>query len=1028
MKVLKSLILGLVLFLTIDLFAQSDSELDEALIEAEAKHLGMSKVDFINVIRKYAITPNSKSSNARSGQSNRVSIEQPQGAGNVYFLSNIEKSPNSGCYNLDFENKINHLEGWYGDVGTTPYGDGKGYCTVSQGTPFPVPNLVFETALNPLSNKNENTYFNDFKTTSDNINQRFQVMSNKNQFDPYFQQCLDLGIYSQEEAKEIGMTTVAKGSDFSIKLGNNYNGYQQEKLLQVFSVSERYFSYNSAIVFDNPTTGHGACNQPFFMVRVYAYSEVGGNYIECANYVIRSGQADKGIIYPPEINGPSTFMFPSIIANGGVAYTYENAIISKVDQIGFRPWQTNTIDFEKVLGSDFMNKKVRIEFTVSDCSAIGHFGYAYIDGSCLKSNIFSNGILCKNNNVKFFSNSTGSFNGEKYLWRFGDGTTSTDEKPCHTYANLGTYNVELELTLPPSAQSCTNTLKFNHVVVITDQCITQSIPLNFEGDCLGAPTLFSTPSNDKYQSGTFTWDFGDGKLSNDRTPCHTFSEPKNFLVKLKISPPTNTCMNGDANALSEIFEGSINLPVKNCNPALSALGNCTNRPIALKNSSNVTGSWRVTQVDDNGSPINGNVFSQTASTLCNNFVLPGKYKASFTAATTAVINNGCPGATPISASPDLIFTLNACPPPEIEYQGEYCNGSTVFISSRNTDPYSTMPHSWSMQGPAGVYLSPEQINALYFCQQFNVPGIYKLNLTFQPEDNGCPGSANPIVAEEKTMVIKYCPPPEILAPVICLGQVSKFFISPPQEGSQYTWRFGDGSVLSPSNNPQKQDLSKPLHTYLSSGSYEVGLDLSFPAQNGCNVPREIKDIRAKHNVESCQAEGCVIFHPEPGKEYLISAWASEEHIAKDPNAPPILNYAHAKLIVKFLSVDNKVLNTFQFSADPNTPIIDEWQKIEGSFKAPSVYSGIAIQLASASDNNVNIYYDDIRFHPIDANMKSYVYDPTSLRLMAELDENNYATLYEYDKEGKLVRLKKETERGVKTIKEFRDNIYKVDPK
>ncbi len=38
-------------------------------------------------------------------------------------------------------------------------------------------------------------------------------------------------------------------------------------------------------------------------------------------------------------------------------------------------------------------------------------------------------------------------------------------------------------------------------------------------------------------------------------------------------------------------------------------------------------------------------------------------------------------------------------------------------------------------------------------------------------------------------------------------------------------------------------------------------------------------------------------------------------------------------------------------------------------------------------------------------MKSYVYDPINLRLVAELDANNYATFYEYDAEGGLIRTK-----------------------
>jgi hypothetical protein len=69
-------------------------------------------------------------------------------------------------------------------------------------------------------------------------------------------------------------------------------------------------------------------------------------------------------------------------------------------------------------------------------------------------------------------------------------------------------------------------------------------------------------------------------------------------------------------------------------------------------------------------------------------------------------------------------------------------------------------------------------------------------------------------------------------------------------------------------------------------------------------------------------------------------------------------------------------------------------------------------------------FDDVRIHPFNANMKSFVYNPVNLRLMAELDENNYATFYEYDDEGTLTRVKKETEQGVKTIKETRSALEK----
>jgi hypothetical protein len=70
------------------------------------------------------------------------------------------------------------------------------------------------------------------------------------------------------------------------------------------------------------------------------------------------------------------------------------------------------------------------------------------------------------------------------------------------------------------------------------------------------------------------------------------------------------------------------------------------------------------------------------------------------------------------------------------------------------------------------------------------------------------------------------------------------------------------------------------------------------------------------------------------------------------------------------------------------------------------------------------WFDDLRIHPFNSNMKSYAYDPITLRLMAEMDENNYASFYEYDQEGNLMRVKKETENGISTLKESRSSIKK----
>ena len=106
-------------------------------------------------------------------------------------------------------------------------------------------------------------------------------------------------------------------------------------------------------------------------------------------------------------------------------------------------------------------------------------------------------------------------------------------------------------------------------------------------------------------------------------------------------------------------------------------------------------------------------------------------------------------------------------------------------------------------------------------------------------------------------------------------------------------------------------------------------------------------------------------------------------------------------------------------------IIDGWQKVEYYFSIPNNQTG-SIEVKFNNTGTTNIYVDDIRIHPFNSNIKTFVYDPISLRLMAELDNNNYATFYEYDEEGILLRIKRETERGIVTIQESRNSTVKND--
>ncbi len=109
---------------------------------------------------------------------------------------------------------------------------------------------------------------------------------------------------------------------------------------------------------------------------------------------------------------------------------------------------------------------------------------------------------------------------------------------------------------------------------------------------------------------------------------------------------------------------------------------------------------------------------------------------------------------------------------------------------------------------------------------------------------------------------------------------------------------------------------------------------------------------------------------------------------------------------------------------PTGLIIDGWQRIVGKINIPNGTYDLELNLVA--HDTYTTYFDDIRIHPFNSSMKSYVYDGETFWLTSELDDNNYATFYEYDEEGGLVRIKKETSRGVVTIQETRSNTVKAE--
>ncbi|GAA4843324.1 hypothetical protein [Algivirga pacifica] len=141
-------------------------------------------------------------------------------------------------------------------------------------------------------------------------------------------------------------------------------------------------------------------------------------------------------------------------------------------------------------------------------------------------------------------------------------------------------------------------------------------------------------------------------------------------------------------------------------------------------------------------------------------------------------------------------------------------------------------------------------------------------------------------------------------------------------------------------------------------------------------------------------------HLIEGKRYMISLWVHVENIEET-------TFADDNRGIAVKSGNTTVL------LEPVGEIIEGWQQVRGEFLSEST----ALELAFKTSGSM--YVDDLRVFPSKGSLQTHVYDPSNYRLIATLDQNNYAAYYFYDAEGNLFLTKKETAEGVMTIQESR---------
>lgn len=134
----------------------------------------------------------------------------------------------------------------------------------------------------------------------------------------------------------------------------------------------------------------------------------------------------------------------------------------------------------------------------------------------------------------FTVNFQNTSNGTTYLWRFGDGTTSTQTNPSHTYTAIGDYDVTLIAT---GANGCVDSITKKAFISIKKPVI--SFPGLPAKGCIPFTNSFSADINMADTVSSYKWDFGDGVGNSTlKNPTYTYNKVGTYDVTLTITSST----------------------------------------------------------------------------------------------------------------------------------------------------------------------------------------------------------------------------------------------------------------------------------------------------------------------------------------------------------------------------------------------------------------------------------------------------------------------------------------------------------
>jgi PKD repeat protein len=396
--------------------------------------------------------------------------------------------------------------------------------------------------------------------------------------------------------------------------------------------------------------------------------------------------------------------------------------------------------------------------------------------------------------ISFSGTASGGVGTLTYSWSFGDGGTASGTlTPSHTYVSDGTYTAKLTVT-----DSLGDTASATTPVTVANVAPTVSIGGPYNGSAGTAISFNPTASvPDPTDTLSYSWSFGDGFTSTQRSPTHTYAAPAFYTVSLTVT---------DSEGLST--SASTTVVVVAAALAVSAGPNESgNEGTSISFSGTASGgvgaliySWAF----GDGGTATGTL------TPSHTYVTDGSYTATLTvtdshgssgsATTTVTVNNVAP--TVSSGGP-----YSGTPGNAVSFQG----------TASVPDPTDTLSYLWDFgDGATSNQQSPTH--------SYAGAGTYNVSLTVTDSEEASTTAKTTAVISAVALIVN-------AGPAKSGNEGAAIQFSGSASGGTgaltYSWKFGDGGTAAGSLTP--------THTYTTDGTYTATLTVTDAASHSSSA-------------------------------------------------------------------------------------------------------------------------------------------------------------------------------------------------